>query len=103
MDAKEFLQQFQKQKLAGQTRESFRYTNDEKKISCASCNLIPLDKSELDWHRIIPNREYSEENCLCVCKSCHKKIHKVINALRLECPEQEVDYHQAILLATLEP
>jgi len=44
-----------------------------KEGKCRICG--ETDYILLDTHRIIPGREYSNHNCVCVCTTCHRLIH----------------------------
>ena len=94
MNPEEFLKLMAKQRLKGQTREKFRHANKDKKVRCKICSYLPVDKSELDWHRINSLGEYSDDNTILLCKECHKKIHTLLKS--------GVDMKVAILMLTLD-
>ena len=41
---------------------------------CEICSEKDYDL--LHTHRIVPQKEYSNENCVCLCTSCHTLTHK---------------------------
>ena len=50
------------------------------------CQICGEDKYELlDTHRIIPEKKggkYKEDNCVCICVSCHRKHHSGIISIK---------------------
>ena len=39
----------------------------------------------LDVHRIIEGGDYSYDNCVCLCTSCHRKNHtKIISIIKID-------------------
>ena len=101
MNADEFLKLLEKERLAGQTRESFRWKNRDKKIECKICKLNPDDKSKLDWHRINPLGKYDDANVICICEICHSKVHQVIKKMREDFKGEEIDYNTVLLMVAL--
>ena len=46
------------------------------KLSQKKCYICEENKFELlDTHRIIPQKKYSYNNCICLCNRCHRLHH----------------------------
>lgn len=63
-------------KKAARRREGYK---------CADCGMTNEDHinfydRQLDVHRLVPGSEYTIDGCVTVCKKCHGKRHRKINA-----------------------
>lgn len=49
------------------------------KLRAGKCHICDVPTYDLlDVHRIIWGGKYSTDNCVCLCVSCHRKVHNEI-------------------------